>query len=505
MTNAPEKQPGMGSHMLRGSAWLIGLRWAMRLIGVISTVILARLLTPKDFGIVAVAMILVGLFEMLNMTGQGLAIVRHEAPTREHYDSAWTVSVLIGVVIAICILIAAPFTKMYFHEPRSVVVMQCLALRALLGGLENIGTVDFSRDLRFDRFFIYNVCTKVLQFVLTVGLALLLRNYWALVAGILVGQVSRTILSYVMSPFRPRLSFARTTEIWSFSIWTFARSVAAYLQTQVDNIAIGGIGGSTIMGRYTVAKDVATSPTQEIINPMVSALFPVMSKYRSDPVQLRQLYLRALAWSAIVCVSTGVGVTMIADDLVRVVLGPKWIDATPLIGWLALNAGMGALLSGTSTLLDVLGMPYIGARIVWVRFIFFTCLIFAAAYITHDVITVVITRLIVTTAFVPSIILAVRRLTGVPARDYFAAMWRPFMAAAFMAGAIWLLHLVLPFQGGARLALDVVVGTTSYAAALLGLWELSGRPRSAEQDILTLVAKAQAAIARVGILPETAD
>lgn len=79
------------------------------------------------------------------------------------------------------------------------------------------------------------------------------------------------------------------------------------------------------------------------------------------------------------------------------------------------------------------------------------------------------------------------------------------MAAAFMAGAIWLLHLVLPFQGGARLALDVVVGTTSYAAALLGLWELSGRPRSAEQDILTLVAKAQAAIARVGILPETAD
>ena len=484
---------------------MIALRWAMRIIGVISTIILARLLTPRDFGIVAVAMILVGLFEMLNLTGQGLAIVRHEAPTREHYDSAWTVSVLIGVAIAISILIAAPFTKAYFHEPRSIVVMQCLALRAFLGGLENIGTVDFSRDLRFDKFFIYNVCTKLLQFVLTVALAFTLRNYWALVAGILVGQLSRTILSYVMSPFRPRLSFARTSEIWSFSIWTFLRSIAVYLQQQVDNIAIGGIAGSAIMGRYTVAKDVAASPTQEIINPMVVALFPVMSKYRGDPAQLRQLYLRMLGWSAIICVSTGVGVTMVADDLVRVVLGPKWIDATPLIGWLALNAGMAPLLSGTGTLLDVQGMPFMSARIQWSRFVAFTATIFAVAYLTRDVEKVVIARFVLTTLFVPTIIFAVRRVTGVPARDYLKSMWRPFSAAAFMALAIWSLNKVLPFQGGGRLALDILAGTAAYVTGLLGLWDLSGRPQAAEQDILTVINKVLARIARFGILPEAAD
>src|SRR5512140_3285015 len=118
--NGPGEARGAGFHMLRGSAWLIGLRWAMRLIGVVSTVVLARLLTPRDFGVVAVAMILVGLFEMLNLTGQAAAIVRHEAPTREHYDSAWTVSLLIGIAIAICILIAAPFTQAYFHEPRAI-------------------------------------------------------------------------------------------------------------------------------------------------------------------------------------------------------------------------------------------------------------------------------------------------------------------------------------------------------------------------------------------------
>ncbi len=477
----------------------------MRLIGVVSTVILARLLTPRDFGIVALAMIFVGLFEMLNLTGQGMAIVRHEAPTREHYDSAWTISVLIGTGIAVAILFAAPLTRMYFHEPRTVVVMQCLALRAFLGGLENIGTVDFSRDLRFDRYFIYNVCTKLFQFCLTVVLAFVLRNYWALVAGILAGQISRTGLSYVMSPFRPRLSFARTKEIWSFSIWTFLRSVATYLQTQVDNIVIGGIAGTAMMGRYTVAKDVAASPTQEIINPMVSALFPVMSKVRGDPVQLHRLYLRMLGWSAIVCVSTGVGVMMVADDLVRLVLGAKWIDATPLVGWLALNAGMAALLSGTGTLLDVQGMPYIGARIQFSRFVVFTAVILAVAYLTRDVVTIAIARLVVTTLFVPSIIYAVHKLTGVPARDYLSAMWRPFAAGGTMALAIWALNQVLPFSGAPRLALDVAVGAASYVATVLVLWDLSGRPLSAEHDILTLAGRLLAKIGRIGLLPKPAD
>jgi PST family polysaccharide transporter len=259
------------------------------------------------------------------------------------------------------------------------------------------------------------------------------------------------------------------------------------------------------MGRYTVAKDIAASPTVEIINPMVTALFPVMSKYRSDPAQLKRLYLRMLGWSAIICASTSVGVTMVADDFVAVILGSKWLDATPLVGWLALNAGMAALLSGTATLLDVLGMPYIGARIQWSRFIVFAVIIFAVAHISHSVIIVAIARLAVTTVFVPTIILAVRRLTGVPARDYLRAMWRPFLAAGFMALAIWTLNKMLPFHGAARLGLDMLAGTISYIAAVLALWELSGRPESAEQDILTLISKVQSRITRVGVLPETAD
>src|SRR5215469_8360793 len=200
------KGHGPGRQMFTGSVWLIGLRWAVRLTGVISTLVLARLLSPSDFGVVAIAMVIVGMFEVLSWNGQELAIIRHDTPTPDHYNTAWTISALIGVVIAVGIVLVAPLTKNYFHDDRSIAVMRWLAIRPLLSGLENVGTVDFQRDLRFDRVFGYNFYAKVIAFFVTITAAALLRNYWALVIGSLTGQSARTILSYVLHPYRPAFS-----------------------------------------------------------------------------------------------------------------------------------------------------------------------------------------------------------------------------------------------------------------------------------------------------------
>ena len=233
--------------LLRGSAWMIALRGALRLTGVVSTSLLARLLTPGDFGVVAITMIVVGLFEMLSDTGHGAAIIRHRNPTREHYDTAWTVYVAVGLVLAAVIYPVAPFTNVYFHDQRAVLVMQCLSVRAILGGLENVGVLDFKRDLRFGSVFGYTFYAKAISFAVTISLAFLWRNYWALVAGMICSQAARTILSYMMHPYRPRHSLARFSEIYGFSLWVFIRSIGAYLQSQIDAIAVGGATGASSM------------------------------------------------------------------------------------------------------------------------------------------------------------------------------------------------------------------------------------------------------------------
>jgi O-antigen/teichoic acid export membrane protein/glycosyltransferase involved in cell wall biosynthesis len=478
--------PSTDGQMLRGSVWMIALRWSIRLTGLISTIILARLLVPADFGIVAMAMIVVGMLEILNQTGQKLAIIRQHEPTREHFDTAWTLSVIIGLLIGAAIFILAPFTSYYFHEPRAVPVMQWLSLRAVIGGFENIGIVNFRRDLRFDRFFLYNMYPKLISFVVTITLAIIWQNYWALVAGILTSQLALNIASYVMHPYRPRFSLAKVGEIGSFSGWTLFRTIGIYLNTQIDQVAVGGAFGSSVMGRYSVAADLASSPLDEINGPMVAVLYPVMSRVQHDPQRLRALYLRTLCWSAIICASASVGVTLVAHDMVRFVLGEKWLTAEPLVGWLALSAGLLGLSSGAYTTFDALGKPHLGARLQWVRLIFLAISIVPVAFIAPLPRYIAATKMIVTAIFMPTLFFAVGREVGASWRDYLQALWRPFVAAAFMAAIVAPVNHFIP-PSGLRLAFDVLLGIASFAAALLSLWWLSGCPDSPEKDIFALV------------------
>jgi lipopolysaccharide exporter len=484
----PSRTPSADNQMLRGSVWMIALRWSIRLTGLISTIILARLLVPADFGIVAMAMVVVGMLEILNQTGQKLAIIRHHKPTREHFDTAWTLSVIIGLLIGAAIVLLAPLTKFYFHEPRAVPVMQWLALRAVIGGFENIGTVNFRRDLRFDRFFRYNMYPKLISFCVTITLAVVWRNYWALVAGIIASQLALNVASYVMHPYRPRFSLAKIGDIWSFSGWTLFRTIGIYLNTQIDQVAVGGAFGSAVMGRYSVAADLASSPLDEINGPMVAVLYPVMSRVQHDAPRLRALYLRTLCWSAIICASASVGVTLVAHDMVRFVLGEKWLVAEPLVGWLALSAGLLGLSSGAYTTFDALGKPHLGARMQWVRLFFLAVAIIPVAMFTSLPRYIAATRLAVTAIFMPTLFFAVGREIGVSWRDYLQAVWRPFVAAAIMALVVAPVNDIVP-PSYLRLALDIFLGAASFASALLSLWWISGLPDSPEKDIFELLHK----------------
>jgi len=472
--------------MLRGSAWMVGLRWAIRLTGVVSTLILARLLTPADFGVVAIAMIVVGLLEMLSQTGQAGAIIRHENPTREHYDSAWTISVLIGFAIALAIVAVAPLTRIYFHDPRSIPVMQCLALRAALAGLENVGTVDFRRDFRFESFFGYNIYAKLISFFITIPLAFFLRNYWALVAGIVVGQLARTVLSYVMHPYRPRLSFREVSGIWSFSIWTFIRQIGSYFSGQLDHIAIGGVAGAASMGRYTVATDLGSSPSTEIVLPVVSVFFPVMARLQNDPEELRRLYLRTLGWAAVICASTSAGVALIAPELVRFMLGARWTDIVPLIAWLAFAAGIGNLCLIAYATLDTIGLPHVGARMQWVRVALLAAMVFPVAYLTRNLMAVAVTQFVSMIIFAPSLFIAVGRRVQVSVSDHVFVLWRPLAAAGMMAAIVISANRVLPLSGNTKLAFDIMTGVLAFTGTSLSLWLASGRPPSPERDLLSM-------------------
>jgi lipopolysaccharide exporter len=470
-------------HMLGGSAWAIALRWSVRLAGLVSTVVLARLLTPSDYGIVAIATLIVGTIEVFTQTGQYSVIIRHPNPTREHYDSAWTVSLLLGFALGFVVLASAPLAAVYFHEPRSTAIVDILAFRTMLTGTQNIGVVNFRRHLQFHKQFQFSVYPALFSFVLTIASAVVLRNYWALVIGIMSQYICTVVLSYVMEPFRPRFSLSKVGEIWSFSFWTLIKSVGIYLNGQVDKVAIGGFAGAAAMGHYDVGRDVATSPTQELINPMVATLLPVMATVQGDHEKRRELYLNVLYWSAIICTSTSVGVALVTDDMADLVLGPKWHDVKPLMPWLALAFGLLGLSSSVYSAFDTIGRPRISAQLQWTRLAVLALCIFPVAYLTGDLRWIAITRFLVTAAITPTLFMALARALDLQVQDFAATMWRPMAAGLVMALVVLAVNTAINFHGPPRLALDVLVGAVSYLAALIALWLTTGRPQGPESEI----------------------
>jgi O-antigen/teichoic acid export membrane protein len=357
----------------------------------------------------------------------------------------------------------------------------------MMSGCVNIGIVNFKRNLEFRKQFLFTLYPRILSSAITVLLAFMLRNYWALVIGILSQSALTLILSYVMEPFRPRIAFSKIREIWSFSIWTLFKGIGGYVHSQIDKLAIGNFAGASGMGRYDVAQDVATSPTQELVTPLLTSLMPVMAKVQNDKRARRALYLNVLNWSAVICTSTSIGVALVSRDMAGVLLGPAWSDVGVLMPWFALSWGLLGMSNSVYSVLDTIGRPVISARLQWIRVFALAAAIVPVARLYGSLEAVVITRFVVTAAVTPTLFYALSLALEVPMRDFVAAIWRPAVAGLVMTLVVLTINAGIHFIGSPRLLLDIAAGAIAYAGSLMLLWTFVGRPEGVESDICQLV------------------
>lgn len=471
---------------------MIGVRWAMRLIGLVSTMILARLLAPEDFGLIAMVMLTYGLLETISYAGVDLALMRAGADTRAHYDTAWTVQILQGLFIAVCLVIAAPFVASYFNEPRAQVVMYWVAVRPLIDSLQNIGIVAFRKELDFAKEFRFTIYNKALNFVVVVGMALWLQSYWALVYGSIVASVVGLAVSYAMHPYRPRLSLAKIKEIWGFSQWLMISRIGSYLNRKCDELVVGGFVGTTAMGTYHVANELATLPSSEIVMPVRRAMFPTLTKIADRKEELTAAVLSGFSGVAALCLFISFSLLVTAPEVVSVVLGSKWTDAVPLMKWMALFGGFSALVLVLEVPLWVAGKTNVSAAQTWLELavIVPTTLLAVQAYGAEGAAAA---RAGVSMLMVPIMMVFTARSGSVTFWQLAGALWRPLTAAMVMAAVV---H-GLPLEGIDPALLRLVVKGAAcvlvFPLVLLLLWWASGRPKSVEATAINMV---QAALAR---------
>ncbi|WP_418647172.1 lipopolysaccharide biosynthesis protein [Thauera butanivorans] len=477
----------VGKKVAAGAAWMIGMRFVERSIGIVSTLILARLLVPEDFGLVAMAMAVFAFVEIAGQFGFDLALIREQHAAREHYDSAWTVSVCYGILAALILAALAIPAAYFFGDPRLETIIYIFGAVALLQGFENIGTVDFRKNLNFGKDFRFIFFKKIISFAITVALAFHFRSYWALVAGMAASRIAGVVLSYAMHPFRPRIDFSKTKALFKFSKWIVLTRVIDYFGTRSPDFMIGRFLDASALGLYRVGHEIATLPTSELIFPIMRAVFPGYATVAHDRALLARSFLASQAMIVTLALPAGLGIVLLAEPFVLVLLGEKWLPAVPVIKILGLYGAVAVFQATNNSIFNVLGVPSWATGLKTAEFIILLPAIYYGLHSGRGLEGVSYAILGTKLIIIPIEMALTAYLLRIGFIDRIRTAWRPIMAALAMWFAV---SYLLPQQVETEkdaimiLALAIPTGMSVYAVSLLALWAIIGRPEAPEKFLM---------------------
>jgi lipopolysaccharide exporter len=471
--------------MAGGAVWMVLFKALERSLGLISMLVLGRMLAPADFGLVAMATSLIALLELFASFGLDTALIQRVDAKPTHYNSAWTLNLIAACTIAGLMLLLAWPASLFYREPRVTAVICALACSAVIQGLENVGVVDFRKQMRFDREFRFLLGKKLIAFCVTLPLALWLRNYWALVLGTIAGRLTGVGLSYALAPFRPRLSLAAVGDLMHFSKWLLLQNFVSFLRDRSADFVLGRLAGPQALGTFTVAAEISNMPGTELVAPINRAILPAYARMANDMPALRREYLSVMSMVSLIAVPAVAGFAACAPFLVLLVLGPKWTGAAEIIQVLGFFGIANVMESNAYSAFLAVGRPHTFVRItgthVCVLLVLLVCLT-PAFGIRGAAWAYVITVIVV----LPVTFYYITKFMGLRVRDLVAQVWRPLGGAAIMYIGVRLLgpsepHEALPaLQAAYSLLACIALGIPLYAVSIAVLWLAAGRPAGSE-------------------------
>ena len=479
----------LADRVARGAAWIVGGRLLIRSLGLINTLILARLLVPEDFGLVAIGVTVMQLLQNVSDIGVSRTVVKFRDATREQYDTLFTLSLIRGLAVTSLMLLAAVLADNFYNDPRVTFVFLGVSVVPLFHALANPRFFEFERNLDFSKQFWVGAADKLIGVAVSIFIAVVFRTYWAIILGLVVGTFAQILMSWVLRPYRPRLTFHSIRDVGGFTGWLAGISFVAALNNKLDILFLGKFVSPADLGAFFVGGSVASLPSDEVAQPIARAAYPGFSELQDDPVAMRNAYLRAAEALAFIAMPISFGVAFTASDLVALMLGEGWERAALMLQYFAPAAGLAVVVYATNAYAFAMGR----ARLVFYReiavFLIRMPLFIAAAYFYGLVGAAVACgagRLLIMALNAD----LYARLSGGAFYEPFWRARRPIAGVAVMAGYF------LFFRGAmmldelpvvVRLAADALAGSALYFLTVFTLWRAEGAAAGFEKLILKKV------------------
>jgi len=472
-----------GSQLAAGAAWMVALRWIMRVLNFSVVIVLARILAPDDFGVFAIALMVLGIIELIGEGGVEFALIRETETTDEHFGSAWALQIILGFATGALVFLAAPLVAMTFDEPRAEPVLQILALRSVLLGFTNIGVVCFLKDFEFHKEFVFNVAQGLTEGLVTIGLAFLLRDYMALVLGSVFAAGLTVLMSYLFHPYRPRFTLGKVSEIWSFSSWIVLADLAEEAVSVVDRVVVGVVSATSTLGLYHMAASVGNTMFESTVFPLWRGLFPSYARMARFPRLLAKAFLAVFGWVAIIACAASFGIAAVANELILGLLGDKWVGAVPLVPWLTFATGIMALVDNPLLVLTALGHTRLCALQSIGRLVLLAVVLPVAA-MAGGIEVMAIGLFFVSLLYLP--IQTYYFLKHVPTTlgELVAVTRRPLLSGIVMFFVVRLVAEMLNLPPLQALFCEALIGGVVFTGTMYFLWVMEGRPAGSESALL---------------------
>ncbi len=470
------------NNLIRGAAWTVGTRAAVKVLGFVNTVVMARLLMPEDYGLVAMAMLVVGLIQTMLEFGAVTALMRKEHLTQDDIDSAWTLKVIqaigTGCLIAISPIIATEF----LGENRISHILPILAILTTITGFSSLAPVVLSKSFDFTLAFKVDVCSKLNSVIFTIIGGIWLQDYRALLMGFTAGYLTPLILTYALHPMRHRLNTTKITEIWALTKWLMLANVGNFVLRKGDELAAAKIGPTNAYGNFNVGADLGSLPVAEVGPAVLRALLPVLSTIQSDIKRTNLAINKTMGALGTLIWPLGFGVLATAPQLTHIILGAKWHAAAEFVGLYGIIAVLQALATPLTTLLTLRTHTKIQSQLVWLEFATFAAFAFWQTP-AHGLVALAWARLLASSMNLSLILCATSQLCGLKIYHLLPQLLRPFIGSALMAVVITKSpdptnNIYINFTT------EVLTGGLLYLAWSLTTWKLTGKPEGLESTII---------------------
>lgn len=482
-TTGTEPGGSLRQRATQGVLWTALEKWSVRLSTLVGFILLGRLLSPEEFGVVALAMTFITILAIVTDAGFTTYLVQLQKLTPTIASTAFYVSLALGAVLATALTALAGPISTVMDTRQLQPILAALAASLFISGLSSVPAALMQKDLRFRELALRQVVATVLSVAVAIALAFAGAGAWALVAQTLVRTTVSTIVLWATAGFRPGRTFSipEMRVMSAFGVKSLGAQLANAMRSQSEVFLIGALAGTSALGLWTVAQRLVSVVVEVCTSVFSTVAHPVFARLQADPPRLSRALGTAQASGALVLVPVMIGMSLTSEQVVPAVFGDKWAPAAAIASLLAVRSLITALSTFNRSVLMATGHP--GVELL-VTFVLLAGQIALVLILARGSLLVLAAALMAWNLLaLPLRAVLLNRLLGVPASTY-ARSARVCLAGGVAAGVVLAAQAFLQLEGWAHVALVLLLGSAVYLGTILligrsVLFELVGSLRSA--------------------------